>query len=220
MPGVSFHVDLARLRGVLKRTPEALRNRLSTALDTCGEEFRTTMIKERFRGYTNTPGDKIQNRSGYLRRSIGFEVGSRYKMRDMYLRVFSAGTKYARIQEEGGVVYPKPPNKFLTVPIDDNLTPSGLPRYPSARELKQEKPGSTFVFKGPLTGKLFIVMKENGDLKFLWQLVKKVELSGPRAPSRKGPSRFGFKDTWNRLRTKREERLNKAVNAAIRDAFQ
>ena len=212
-------LDISGLKRVLARYPKALDAEMRKALEQHGLYFRQKMITDRFTGYTGNrnQGDKLQNRSGQLRRSFGSEVvGGIGQSTPLTLAVFSQGSIYSRLQEYGGVIKPKKA-KYLTVPLDDALTPSGVQRYPSARDLFNRYPDQVRVIKVK-SGRLFIVSdgkpgskppkrkKRQSDLVWLYQLKKSVKV----------PARLGFRATWysSDLVADRVQRLNDAVKRA------
>lgn len=214
---------LAALRNLEQESPRYAKDALKDA----GRLFDNEM-RQRFFKRTSNSDDHLQARTGNLRRSLGYEV-SGSKLSDLRLAVYSAGTKYANIQENGGTVTPKR-GKYLTIPLRDNLTPAGVPRYPSARDLRAQLGGVKGIKRGPRgskdklagartfilksrSGKLFIVLqKGKGKPQFLWVLVKKATI----------PPRFGFRKTWNAQAKLRDElfvrAMNEAVDAAVRKA--
>lgn len=224
---VPFSVDPSEVIGVLRGLEAQSPKFAAVALKDSGRLFDNEMRKS-FRPRGSRSDQWLQSRTGNLRRSLGFQVsGSR--LDDLRLAVFSAGTKYANLQENGGTIRPKR-GDYLTIPIADNLTPSGVPRYPSAKDLRQQlnqvgpaRPAKrgrkdklagarTFVLKAK-TGKLYIILRQsNGKSQLLWALVKSVKV----------PPRFGFRRTWNKQAPMRAQMfkvaMEKAVDASIRAA--
>lgn len=188
------------LSKALRQAPGAIARRLAPAFRLSGEEFKGKM---RLR-FTGRPG--LFTRTGFLHASIGYEVSGDGNLDALTLRAFSAGTKYARLQEKGGTIRPVKA-KYLTIPIEDNLTAAGVPRYPSAAALMAQ--GDTFVFKAK-TGGLYIVRRGNsGELEFLWKLVKQVTV----------PPRLGFFSTWKDLSKPRTKRIRDAIAVGVKDAI-
>lgn len=90
--------------------------------------FHVREMTQKFKPYSGrTAGfdDSIHTRSGQTRRSFGFTVNAQGD--DPQLRIFAAGLKHLRIQEYGGDIYPVN-KKYLTVPLESALTPSGVLR--------------------------------------------------------------------------------------------
>jgi hypothetical protein len=201
-PSKSVEVDASEAIAVLGRLPAAVFKRTRGALEKSGQEFDREMQKRNRRG-----GGGTQRRTGRLARSIGYKVTGD-SLDDLQVQLFSSGVSYARLQEFGGTVRPRAPRKFLTVPMPDNLTGAGVPRYPSAADLRATQPGKTFVFRKD--GKLYIGYQPSpkAKLRVLWKLVRSVTV----------PARFGFHETWKALEPSRTARNEKALEAAIADA--
>jgi len=185
----------------LVRLPPAIYARMRKAFERHGQEFDREMQLRLRKG-----GGGPQRRTGRLARSIGYRVSGE-GLSDLTLHTYSAGVNYAGLQERGGTVRPKPPRRFLTIPMPDNLTAAGVPRFGSAAELRGS--GKTFVFRNA-EGKLFIGYRPSAKakLRVLWRLV----------PSATIPPRLGFVDTWTKLEGNRAKRNLDAVEAAAKDA--
>lgn len=191
-------VNLDKIVRLLKKLPGAIDIETRKAFKEHGLAFREAMIRERFTGFTTSApreGGRNQNRTGTLRRSFGSEVvGGLGKGTPLTLAVFSSGVKYARMQEYGGEVRPKS-SKYLTVPLPDAMTRSGVVRA-SARELFQQYPDQMSVVRSPKSGQLFIVSDgkpgaknprgKNAETKWLFVLKKSVTI----------PPRLGFRALW------------------------
>lgn len=216
-------VDIDKLVGVLKKLPSAIDVEMRKAFRQHGLNFRASMIKDRFGGFQSSAprpeGGKMQNRTGTLRRSFGSEVvGGLGKGTPLTLAVFSSGVKYARIQEYGGEVRPKS-SKYLTVPLPDAMTRSGVVRA-SARQLFQQYPDQMSVIRSPKSGQLFIVsdgkpgarnlIGKNAETQWLFVLKKSVELK----------PRLGFRDQWAspKMRQDRANLFNAAIDRAAAKA--
>lgn len=211
-------VDIGKLVGVLKKLPSAIDVEMRKAFNQHGLNFRASMIRDRFTGFTTSApreGGRNQNRTGTLRRSFGSEVvGGLGKGTPLTLAVFSSGVKYARIQEYGGEVRPKS-SKYLTVPLPDAMTRSGVVRA-SARQLFQQYPDQMSVIRSPKSGQLFIVSDgkpgaknprgKNAETQWLFVLKKSVELK----------PRLGFRDQWAspKMRQDRANLFNAAIDRA------
>jgi len=218
-PGVfRLVIDQRTLRAHSKRLAR-LPQRLAVAwrrqLRVIGDNVVTEM-QRRIRG-----GGALRNRSGFLKRSFGKRVFGR-QLGELRLIVFSAGIPYARIQEYGGVVTPKRA-KALTIPFKKfNLTPAGVPRYPSAAQFKLAHPGETFFvpkkgggntigtifwhrFKG-LGGRSGASVRGRGKPIPLWTLVKRVKLK----------PRLGFRRTWRKMRSMNMIKLRGAARRTVR----
>lgn len=203
-----------------KKFPAALDIEAKRALNEHGAYFTARMQKGQFTGYTNrqgTEGGLLQNRSGMLRRSFGFGVtGGLKDGYDLTLLVYSSGVKYARLQEYGGTIRPRRA-KYLTIPLKDALTPSGVQRYSSARDLFTYHPDQISVVRSPKSGKLFIVSDgrpgaktakgKNSQTQWLYILKKSVTI----------PPRLGFRKTFKSpvMAGDRQARLRVAVRRAL-----
>lgn len=222
-------VDHAKVSAALARFPAELAREAEVSLRQSGEVFVNKMIG-RFRGYTGTKGDLLQNRTGALRRSFSYEVGGRLGPgQTLSLIGISSGTRYARLQEFGGTVVPLPPRKFLTIPIADNLTPAGDVRFKSAADLRDRYPGQTFINR--TADGLFIFSRgqpgaapklgrkrKDGtrakapepELLLLFKLVRKVTIQ----------PRLGMRKVWLDLGPDRNARLTQAFGRAALRSFQ
>lgn len=208
MARIELSIDARKVLRTVHRAPERLKVNMRKALQTSGQEFQRAM-RESFGG----GGDRLRSRTGLLKRSIFYEV-SGTELSDLALRVGSAGVKYANLQEfgtaglPGGVIRPKKPGGWLTIPIDDNLTPAGAPIRPSARDVLRNK--NAFFLKTK-SGRLYIAEYDGsgrGQLRFLFKLVKQVRV----------PPRLGLRATWNRLRPNRVERAVAAAQKSLEEA--
>lgn len=147
---------------------------MERALKRAGAQHQRTATKDLFTGYTGTsPADKLQTRSGALRRLIGWATrGSGFASE---LTIFAGPP--ARIQEYGGTIKAKR-KKYLTIPLRAALTPSGVPKRPGARDWED-----AFVLRSR-AGKLFIARRRGKKgLDLLYKLQESVRL----------PARFGFR---------------------------
>jgi phage gpG-like protein len=223
---IRLRVNAEGTKRALRRAGERFVAEVERGMRQSGEEFIREMQTTRFRGYSGEKGDLLQSRTGSLAGSFSYDV------RNLRLVLFSQGLKYARLQELGGTIRPKPPKRFLTIPGPDNLTAAGVARFPSAAALRSVT-GATFVFRTP-KGDLWIGARPRDfesahyasgtpnqrlprdakrghsadSLRFLWRLVPSVTI----------PPRLGMVATFRRLRTKRAARLREAVRAALRGA--
>lgn len=224
--GFGVLVDMREVDRALRVLPAACDRRANTSLRDAGRLFQNAMVKS-FRPRGSRSDEWLQARTGTLRRSVKYQVSGK-QLTDLTLSVFSSGTKYANLQENGGTIRPRNA-KYLTIPIEDNILPSGVPRYPSAKDLRREtnffvrpaqrnargrfrkdklRGARTFVLKAK-TGKLYIILRQaNGKSKLLWALVKSVYI----------PPRFGFRKTWNEQAPMRAKLFQDAMSAAVADA--
>lgn len=208
-------VDAAKAAAAVARAPTQVLRRLRRAMYVDGQEWRTAMLDR-------VSGNPLARRTGGLARSIESAVeGEGW---DTQLRNRISGRPDAIAHEEGRTIVPRNARN-LTIPLDDNLTAAGVPIFPRASALpwyaKGEKrvPGSgkARVIRLP-SGKAFIVRDAPGDVQFLFALVKRVTLPGPKTDGSK--SRLGFFDTWRELEKSRQKRHSDALLAGISDAVK
>lgn len=162
-------LDAAGAQRLFDRLPETLRAQAAFGLARVGESFVSDM-KRSFYPRRNPAEMHLQVRSGFLRRSINWSVLNKFNLAGMELRVFTSGVPYAVIQEYGGTITPKN-GKYLTIPLPDALTPSGVPKYPSAAALRGYGSDSKYRKAGKRRRRmrapssqdeLYIVMRPNG----------------------------------------------------------
>lgn len=229
MTRFEVRVDDRKVRGALEKIGPALNRNCAAALGRIGRDFVKAVQAERFRGYTGTSGDKVQNRSSTLKNKGFFHDVSGSTLDDLALKTGIAGVKYGRKVEFGGDTVPTPPNQWLTIPLHDNLQANGQVRYPSARALMKNPPseGKTFLFKskkgtlligqkltkglsanGLVNGKKVIKRFKKGDTRLLWALVKKTHQQ----------PRLGFRDLWAAKADGRTARIGLAVEKALAEA--
>ena len=90
-------------------------------------------------GAMEKAGERLNVRSGFLRRSIAFRVEGDAAAPEL---IVSAGggrgnrgeLRYAAIQEYGGTVVPKK-GQWLAIPVGPALTPAGVARFATARDV-------------------------------------------------------------------------------------
>jgi len=214
--------DFRRARRVLERIPGEVNRELKGALKLSGEALVAGMF-DRFTGYSNprTAGDRLQSRNGDgLRSSFSYDVSGDFGAagQPLTLLAFSAGKRYARIQEFGGEVRPTGGRRYLTIPVADNLTPGGRVRWPSAADLNETYPDLTYIVPGK-NGNLLLFAKSKPGAKppkskkppkplLLFVLTRKVTI----------PPRLGFRKTWDGLAPKRVELIRQAVQNAAKAA--
>lgn len=211
---VSFKVPKAQMRRIqrgFETMPQRMHAEFDRAFADWGEDWRGSML-ERFRGSTG----ELTTRTGALKRSLGAKLSGTGSA-DLKLRLTSGGVPYARIQEQGGIIRPVKA-RFLAIPLEANKTAAGVARYPSPRAFISSHPGQTFFLRTD-QGKLLLMWKNptaaarksartgKGEAVPLWLLVRQVELSGPKAPTKTAPSRLGFFDTWKHLGRARRVRM-------------
>ena len=203
MVAPSIERQTTRLAGILGKMPTVVERRMFNALRQVGDAHLAEM-RLRLRADS---ASGIRTRSGALRQSFGKRIERTGETSGLRMFLFSAGVPYAEIHEFGGTITPKNVT-FLTIPLEDNLTPAGVPRFPSAKALRDDPAHKTFVFKGPRTGNLFIVEKQGDDLKFLWRLARMATI----------PARLGWRATWKALGPERRRIYEAALNGTANEA--
>lgn len=150
--------------------------------------------------------DHLQSRSGGLARDgIRHEVtGS--TLSTLTLRIYITKS-YGRIQEFGGVVTPKRA-QYLTIPLEDNLDPSGLPRSTAPEAIA----AGAFFWNTPArrqSGRPGFIVRRGapGSLEFLFVLAKRVVI----------PPRWGLRDEWRggSMRQVRMEEITDALRRTL-----
>lgn len=207
MAKTSLTFNTKAMEKAMKAVPKLTRRSLVFRLGNIGDEFERRMDKKftatlsgEFR--SNNTKTKLANRTGTLRATMAHKV--RDDGKDLTLRntIGNAATAhYVHIQEEGGIIKPKRA-KALTIPLPDNMTAAGRPRFKKASEVE-----GLFLLK--TNGKAFLVRKApSGEgLEFLWMLKKSVKI----------PARLGFVRTW---RTKSMQKFARdELNAGVRKAL-
>lgn len=200
-----MRVNTKKLQRAIDRVPGKVTKNIRKAFLQHGEVFRSAMVRKRFTGGRN----RLKTRTGKLQRSVRSNVRGR-KLDDLRLLVSVGGgvaSKYAGIQEFGGTVHGNP---WLTIPLSDNLTAAGVPRFKSAAALRGS--GKTFLAKMP-SGKLLIGQRfgrGGKSVRWLWVLKRFVVLK----------PRLGFFKMWSSraMRADRNARINKAVRKALVDS--
>lgn len=204
--GLTITVDARAVDRALKESPDRVRDSMTRSFRRIGIKWEGS-VKKGFTGYSGQSGSRLQNRSGNLRRSIQFRVGNPKRLDDLTLRMLAGGgaAPYAHSQEYGAVIKPKK-RKYLTIPMPDALTPSGVVKGSALIRGSGGKfttdMGRTFIFKSA-SGNLFVAVKPgsgSGRLRLLYILKKSVTLPGPRTtgtPSRLGGERTASLDGPN-----------------------
>jgi phage gpG-like protein len=105
-------------------------------------------------------GEILQRRTGNLARSFygtGVEGGE-----GEYTAHIGSKAIYASIHEDGGTIRPVKA-KALAIPFAENLTPRGVPRYPTPADLKAKFGKATFLLKRD--GKAPLIVAKTGKKK-------------------------------------------------------
>lgn len=208
--------SMRRIEARVRSEPKAVYGALRPAFQKWGVNWEKG-VQSRFEG------GGLNSRTGALKRSMRSNVvGS--NLDSLTLRMESIGDlAHAKSQEFGGVIRPKN-SKYLTIPTSFNKTAAGVTDFPSARALIAAHPDDTF-FRRTGKGRLFLFWKDpskkavvsrtrkfsdiraggvaKGAAVPMFQLVKSVDLPGPRSVKHKRASRLGFYDTWNAQKTSR-----------------
>ncbi len=220
MVAAFFEFDYGRASRMLALLPGAMLVEYERASKVSGNQF-VEAAKARFAKRGSQSDDFLTNRTNTLRESIGAVV-SGDGLEQLQLKVFSAGTKYANLQEFGGTITPKN-SKWLAFPSDDPevRTPAGVALY-TAREFIEAHKGETFFLPG----------KNPNTLLLLWNVPKGAKTKragkGQKAPP-KGearvvfilkksvtiPPRFGFRKTWESLASQRQGNFKRATDRAV-----
>lgn len=234
---VQMRVSPAAVRRItdgLVRTRARTERSLETAFRNWGADWHRA-VTDRF-GKSAT----LRVRSGLLRQSIGARVtGS--GAGDLRLRMTSAGAKYAKQREFGGVIKARS-GGYLAIPTEANTQAAnaqGSAREGSARAFIAAHPGETWFFRPQDGGRdLLLLMWNKPGAKearsaqrfglggravrgqkgvrtavAMFRLVREVDQPGPRSVKHKGPSKLGFFDEWrSRQRDRRADLARIARN--------
>ena len=210
--------SLRRIDAVLAREPDRVARALKPLLQGWGQDWHRAMVDRFTNGNLRGPSDVLRNRRGILRGSLKAKLHGD-SLSTFRLRMVSAGVEYARMQEDGGVITPKNA-KFLTIPLEPDLTGAGRVRVTARTFIENHKGETFFLRKG---GSLLLMWNKNPGLTkggkqrkikpvAVFALVKKVEIPGPKAPTKRSHSRLGFVDTWKKLEPKRKQSLFALAN--------
>lgn len=188
---LEYTIDVSAAQGVLQRATEEAGRELRKSLRDIGAFHTRRMQRGRFVPFVHgARPDKLQNRTGSLRRSFQWRVDGT-QLGSLQLSLFT-DSPYAPIQETGGTIRPKR-KRFLRIPLRPALTAGGAP---SGRAALRPTPngfvtdlGPTFIFKGR-SGGLFIGIKgqniAGGRPKAFYVLKKQVTIE----------DRLGFVETF------------------------
>lgn len=199
--------DLGKLKRGLERIPRTTFRAVEKAFQQSGQQFQRQMVLTRFREYAGNrnTGSILQSRTSFLKKSIGYKVtGTNFS--DLELRVFSAGLKYANLQEYGGTVLPVK-GKYLALPIGAALGRRGIPKKAGPRDYPE---GFFFTSKrGNLLFGRTIKKRKKKEIELLYSLRTSVYI----------PPRLGFRKTWNDLGQSRIRRIRAGFQRGLREAF-
>ena len=205
-----------QVKAIVETAPGVVFRNLYSAFVASGAEWELDMA-QRFRAPTpqakndwtiprSSSKTMLHTRSGRLRRSLraratGKDLGS------LRLRVVSAGTPYALLQEFGGKITPKKA-RYLTIPLRKNMTPAGNTRQSATRAIDtgawfhESKAGNLYIVKSKRAGRKG---KRHSKLTPLFKLVDEVKV----------PPRLKFFATWDKRAADRRRRMVRALNAAL-----
>lgn len=115
-----------RLRRMSAGVPAAVKRTLTEVGDRSVRVLRDGMLS----------GNRLRARTGYLRNSATFEVTADAGGQELRVHMGRGGqpVRYAAIQEHGGIVTPVR-GKFLAIPVGPALTPSGVAKFTSPRDV-------------------------------------------------------------------------------------
>jgi len=213
---VSLRWDTKGATDLIRRFPREAAKELRFGMGRIGESYRRKMF-DRFKApvggppfYRNLSENLLKSRSGGLRATVGYENAKASTIAGLRLTLYVGDAETARrikIHEHGGVIRAK--KRFLTLPLPDNLTAAGVPRFPSAKALFEQQPDRVWIqvmhgvpiirYKplNPLFGK---------EVLNLWALKASVRLK----------PRLGFRDLVKQSAPERAKELRASVAKAIR----
>lgn len=200
------------LRDRFGEIPRGLFTVIRGAIATELARFHAAYTTRRLSGAT--PGESLGRRTGNLARSFMFEttgdrlenLRGRVYFDSTHITVGTIGgdpnTTIAHVHEFGSIITPKRA-EWLTVPLEDALTPAGV-----ARGSIQDFPDGRFIDlnEDDLSGLFYVTGPEN-NLSFLFALLKQVEIK---------PS-LHFREDWNANRTTMAKGIAKPVAAWVAD---
>lgn len=188
--------SLKRIDDVLSKFPKLVDDVEKKTLQDHAKNFQAIHTKAYLSG---RPG--LSRRTGGLARSFSYVVESDADTNR--LRYFST-SKYAKKQEDGGLVKPNG-KKYLAIPVGPALTPAGVARYSSPRNVPAEftfkskgiakglrrktfthTESGKLVFMRKKGGKPFLGRVENGKVVVYFLLREQVNI----------PARLNLKGTW------------------------
>ena len=205
-------VDFRRIQTLMKKAPRTAFKVVKESFKDDGQEWKSALSKRN----ANRGGTK--RRTGNLVRSLNKKVrGS--SIRSLSLKLTSAGTEYAAVQEFGGFQKSSRPGGFLTIPLKANMTPAGVTRRSAKSfisKFKLRKDGGRVYFTRTRKGDLIMYLDRKDKRNIpVFRLVKRVTIPGPKTTGEK--SRFGFFDTWDELRPSRIKRRARLLKKALND---
>lgn len=185
---IDFKFDDKDFRKALDKFPEKVFKEYKKGGQRVGRRFTGLLVKRRLSG---RPG--LKRRSGDLARSFRSRVTGN-NLDNLILLIFTA-SKYAPIQEKGGIVTAKRA-KMLAIPLAPALTSAGVARYKSPRDMNLR-----VTMRG---GKIFLETK-TAKSELMYVLKKSVIV----------PARLGMFKLWERQLPVTAKILVESVNKAI-----
>jgi hypothetical protein len=192
-------LDWQKLRRALAEAPEEVHTEFRRAFSLHGAEIVGEIQKDRIRGGSGDPKpDWLTSRSGFFRRSWGFDVSGRGI--EQVLVIYSTDPK-AAIHEYGGEIVPRRAS-WLAIPMDAAKTRSGIarggPRTFERTFFLESNPSTLLMFQKPESG--------SGEPDLLFVLKKSVQI----------PARLGFGDLFRRRLDKLSARLDDALGRILK----
>ena len=193
--GLVARIDTRKVGRTMRRYPAEYAAEARRAFIRAGARWERD-VKDSFQPYKKgrSPRGGIQSRSGQLRRTIRYKAGpatSNPGSVSVLLIAGDARTPYARTQEFGAEIEPVR-GQYLTVPLDDALTPAGVV---SGKALLRRignryftDYGPTFIYESAAGNKI-IAVKHGGGILNLYVLKRSVTIPGPETTG--DPSSLG-----------------------------
>lgn len=212
---IDVKTNADRVAKVLGRIPSAVEKHLAAAQVRMAEDQIETMKLRMRRG--DVGEGLVRTRSGLLSRSFTKEQRRSGGVGGLRTRVFSAGIKYAEIQERGGVVRPTK-SKFLTIPMPSILNASGIVKgqYSGGARAYGNSGAFTFLYRSKDGKGLYVAevqakgsgRNRKGVLTLLWKLVRSVTLKG----------NLGWYATWKRAEPERRRIIDRVASDVLKEA--
>jgi len=179
-----------------KKLEEGLKRGLHQGLDA----FHALFVDKRL---TGRPGLKV--RTGNLRRSFHHNI--RGNTLSTIVGRYGTDVPYAAKHEEGGKITPTN-KKFLTIPLEDNLTPAGVMRM-DAPTVINSFPYHAFIPTKNPPNLLLVAGESKETAKPFFVLVKSVKI----------PPRLELFKTWRKF-SKDENGLKHYLRIGVQDALK
>lgn len=205
---MGFEANTPKLVQAFARASALMAKGAEQALKQSGQEFQREMTLRRFQSYRLVgprPDDRLNSRSGMLKKSIGYRT-SGSTLGDLSISVFSSGLAYSNLQEYGGTITPKK-GKYLAIPLRPALAANGVSRRGGPRAYPDG-----FFFTSKKGNLLFGITKgkgKNAQIVPLFLLKDRVTV----------PPRLGFRKTWISLADQRLARIKAGMQAGLARAF-